>query len=1022
MVKKALLFLSLFITCFCYSQNLDIFHIGYDEGLTSELCQSIELDDQGNLWIGGTSTLSKFDGYKVKNFNSENSPLQEERVEFLFKDQNNYIWIVLKVNVKLNNISPKFDPGYEHRIYVVDPTTDEFQSVENYTNSLIKAETVSHVYRRADKLYFYTVDKTLFSVTNKVEKVLSTVEGELFIGPGKNNSYFCLSNDSLRIRNFRNEIIHNNIKAEVTKFCRLGENGNLFLYKGLIKKEEFEISSDIGLYYAPFFEEYKSEYWALKDGTFLLVSKISLLEDGIILNGFFYLKKDNYNSKFEISNIKDCKIVDSKTTVFATTHGVYVIEKHETRFKKLLDSINVLNSIRGIYFTEDLSIWNYKDALEVSSKDDDYDPSFLTDYQNQYGRIFSFYQDPIDDKVFWTCGFIYGSTKKIDFKNKKILIDLDSNKKNLHVATTMLRSTKTGRLYLGSNFGMREVEELPGHINSRRVKFNASPNDFEFHRLHQFDDLIWCATSKGVFVFDEIKNDLIKIQLQKNNSECYVNFIHRDKINRQIYWLGTRGNGLIEYNHKTGESKSFTELDGLSNNLVHSIYEDSHKRLWLATNKFLSCLDKTDNKFYTFTTNDGISHPEFNVCGDYLDTISNTLYLAGLNGITYFNPDSIDISFQSLSLRILKALKITNKGKAEDITQQLIHDSTLDMVKEDISVEISLATAKIKNHKDVKYSYRIPEIDSTWTTQGSNIIKINRLPYGTYSLEIIGDQNKVDSRTDILVLQLNLVRPLSEHPLVFVLIALAFGIGLIQVFKYRNRIVLERNLFLEGEVEKRTLELRQSNESKNRLFALLAHDLRNPIASLSNIAEKINFLNQRGRQNEINEIAISVQDRVKALSKNIDDILLWAIRERSQQEEINSDFNLRETIENVLLLYPEEIALKNLSIEIFVDSNTIINTDEKAFMVLLRNFVINAIKFNKEQGSIRFYKKDNSVLIVDTGVGINDSKNLKSRAENSNFSSHGLGLALSQEIANACGLGFELRGNKEGGATVEIFL
>ena len=1000
---------------------MDIFHIGYEEGLSSELCESIELDDYGNLWIGGNSSLSKFDGYKVKNFNSNNSPLKGERVRFLFKDQNNHIWIVLKIKAKLKDTS-KFDPGFLHRIYVLDAETDKFKTVEQYTDSIIKSEKVARVYKRNNILYLYTTDNELYSATTKVERVLTSLKGERFIGPGKGDFYFCFSDDLLKIRSFQNEIIYENYKILALDFHQLGEKGNLFINRKLIEQDEFEISSEIGIYNTPFFKNHESDYYLNRDGSLLSFNRITLLDDGVIFQQNYYLKKDNYKSKFEIDGIEDYKTTESGASLFATSDGVYVVEKHEARFKSRFSSVNGVSSTRGIYITDNLSIWSSSGNLGIRSNSSDYDPSFLRKFQKLFGELNSIYKDPLDDKIFWVCGFIHGSINKIDFGNKTISFDPDFKSKNLYIVSTIIRSSKSGKLYVGSSLGLQEVSEISNRISVDKVNFESSPNNFAIHRFHQFDDQIWCATEKGVFIIDEKNNKLVPVLLPKKYADYEINFIHRDKIDNQIYWLATRGSGLLRFDTNTGDCISYTELDGLSNNLVHSIYEDNQERLWLATNKFLSCLDKPENKFFTFTTSDGISHPEFNIRGDYFDSITNTLHLAGMNGISFFNPDSIELNNQSLGLRILKAQKITNKGKVKEFPRQLIEKASFDLFKEDLALEISLATYKIKSHQDVSYSSRIPQLDSSWTTQSSNILKINRLPYGVYTLEIIGDQNKLDSRTDILELKLNLIRPFFEHPLVLIFFCFALAFALVQIFKYRNRIILKRNLFLEGEVEKRTAELRQSNESKNRLFALLAHDLRNPIASLSNIAKKINFLNQTGRQNEIDDIAQSVQDRVNALSKNIDDILLWAIRERSKGEEIKKDFNLKESIENVLLLYPEEIANKNLNVEILIDASTVINADEKAFMVLLRNFVINAIKYNKEQGSIHFYKKDNSVLIVDTGVGIEDSKKLKSIAENSNFASHGLGLALSQEIANASGLSFELRGNEKGGATVEIFL
>ena len=88
------------------------------------------------------------------------------------------------------------------------------------------------------------------------------------------------------------------------------------------------------------------------------------------------------------------------------------------------------------------------------------------------------------------------------------------------------------------------------------------------------------------------------------------------------------------------ELKQYTTNHGLPNNVIHGILEDSIGRLWLSTNKGLSCFQPKTEKFRNYTNNDGLQSNQF-TDNAYCQTADGQMYFGGINGITTFHPEQI---------------------------------------------------------------------------------------------------------------------------------------------------------------------------------------------------------------------------------------------------------------------------------------------------------------------------------------------------------------------------------------------
>ncbi len=226
-------------------------------------------------------------------------------------------------------------------------------------------------------------------------------------------------------------------------------------------------------------------------------------------------------------------------------------------------------------------------------------------------------------------------------------------------------------------------------------------------------------------------------------------------------------------------------------------------------------------------------------------------------------------------------------------------------------------------------------------------------------------------------LPLNII---TENGLIFgitsevVLFSFALGDRVNQIRKQNDRLVKEQNALLERKVNERTLELKELNHTKDKLFAIIGHDLKSPIHSLKSLLDLL--ANQNITIEEFMQFSQNLKNGVEHIHFTLNNLLQWA-NSQMQGIEVNPqkiDLQLLAQ-ENVELF--EEIALKKQ----LTLSNEILPAqcawaDEDQINLVLRNLISNALKFTPSGGKITLQSRQDStknalvVSIKDTGKGI----------------------------------------------------
>jgi signal transduction histidine kinase len=253
------------------------------------------------------------------------------------------------------------------------------------------------------------------------------------------------------------------------------------------------------------------------------------------------------------------------------------------------------------------------------------------------------------------------------------------------------------------------------------------------------------------------------------------------------------------------------------------------------------------------------------------------------------------------------------------------------------------------------------------------------------------------------------------------LIVFAFSLGgflLVVAFVLvrSNRKVKDVNSELEESNEKirevnKTVkeqndELEQVNQVKNKLFAIIAHDLRSPLSSLQSLIYLIreHDLSKSERNNILDSLDQNIQDN----SNMMDNLLAWAKAQMNGVQLNRRVFKFSEASTAVTEQIRFQAENKGISIETQVVDELTVKADYDIVKLVLRNLIANAIKFSKENDTITIcanklegYAK---VQIIDEGMGIKAEDQSKlfgnehfTTRGTKNEKGSGLGLNLSKE-------------------------
>lgn len=213
-------------------------------------------------------------------------------------------------------------------------------------------------------------------------------------------------------------------------------------------------------------------------------------------------------------------------------------------------------------------------------------------------------------------------------------------------------------------------------------------------------------------------------------------------------------------------------------------------------------------------------------------------------------------------------------------------------------------------------------------------------------------------------------------------ITLALGLSVMLIvvtltlfYLWRQKSRLNRlNEVRNAELNAMNKELKELNRTKDKLFSIIGHDLKNPIGIIAGFNDIL-----RGRYHEIDEQTRSdylriIGESIKNVSTLLDDLLEWSRAQRKTRQFRQHQFDLNELIRKNVELLSSSATKKQLTLEAETDRPLMIFADDHMVDTVLRNLLNNAVKFTASGGNIRIFAREEDqrmeVSVRDTGVGM----------------------------------------------------
>ncbi len=247
---------------------------------------------------------------------------------------------------------------------------------------------------------------------------------------------------------------------------------------------------------------------------------------------------------------------------------------------------------------------------------------------------------------------------------------------------------------------------------------------------------------------------------------------------------------------------------------------------------------------------------------------------------------------------------------------------------------------------------------------------------------------------------------------------------------YSNRQKQAINDLLSDQKQEITFKanhLKEIDNVKNKLFSILAHDLRSSFFSIQGL---LNLLDSEDlTKDEVLTIGLHLKQSVGFTNTMLDNILHWAKSQMQGSFTKNEQLFLKDFTDTKINFLKNNASIKNIKIVNNLPSEISVYVDSDQLDLILRNLISNAIKFTPNFGTITIsaLEKDGfaEISIKDTGIGIKDDDLQKIFKADSYFSSKGtegekgtgLGLILCKEFVEKNGGKIWIESNSDQGST-----
>ena len=216
-------------------------------------------------------------------------------------------------------------------------------------------------------------------------------------------------------------------------------------------------------------------------------------------------------------------------------------------------------------------------------------------------------------------------------------------------------------------------------------------------------------------------------------------------------------------------------------------------------------------------------------------------------------------------------------------------------------------------------------------------------------------------------------------------------------------------------IEKQNAELRATLNNRDKMYSVIAHDLRSPMASIRMV---LNLVVASTSPDQVGPELYELLDKANKESEDVhdllDNLLKWTKSQTGRLNVIIQDLDLNDIIPGVVDIFEVIAETKHIKLNLqMADGPLVVTADNDMLKTIVRNFLSNAIKFSPEDSSIDIIMSKDAdfakISVRDHGVGIASDRlgSIFHKGETTygtgGEEGSGLGLQLCQDFAQKIG-------------------
>ena len=863
-------------------QHISLDHLGTDKGLSQSNGTCILQDTRGFMWFGTQDGLNRYDGYKFtvyKNNPKDPASIGNSFVKDLLEDANGNIWVAT-----LGGGLNRFDREKDLFIRYRQDKKDVASLSDDFVNCIATDA--------GGDLWVGTENGGLNRLDSRTGRFTSYTYD-------KNNPNSISDNDVTTIfEDSRHRIWVGTFHGGMNLFDKSTGRFTRFQHSG---KDNSSLAHNTVL---RFFEDQRHRLWIGTRG-----GGMDLLDLGN--SHFRHFKNDLHNPNSLPRDVILSMAGDDKNNLWIGTEngGLSIFNPDTETFANYLhDDIDNSslsnNSIYSLYKDSHNNMWigTYSGGINLYNKDANQFPLYNhTSSFNSPGNnnILDFLEDSRGNIWIGTDGggvelFDPATEKFTHFKH-----DPSNPQSICGNYVISVREDKDHNIWMGTCGDGTSV-------------YNPSKKTFRLIKKDPANDASISGNNTGAITVDKDKElwisswgdgfNFYQSQTGKfiryKHDSANANSVSADRIiylfadSKGFIWIGTFDKGLDLFDKKT---KKFTHFvhdstrNSLSDNCIHSIYEDRKGNIWISTKSGLNCLDRRSNHFTNYfprdglpdalisgvleddkgnfwiSTNNGLSryNPETRIFKNFsvadglqsnefkshacLKSSSGAMYFGGVNGFNKFFPDSIRENPFEVPL-VVTSFQVFNKevpisgGKAagsplqKDITET--REITISYKQSVLSFGFASLNYTIPEKK--QYAYRMEGFDQKWNNIGAgHAATYTNLDPGKYIFQVKGLNNDGNWSSAITRLQLTIAPPFWLTWWFKLLVALCTAGCGVGFYGIRMRTIKAQ----KKELEERVVELDKAvAQGKFEIASDVLHDIGNAVVGFGSYLTRIRRL------------------------------------------------------------------------------------------------------------------------------------------------------------------------------------